>query len=192
MKDSPSAPPAPDYAGAALAQGAANKETAIAQAKLNNPVKTYTPYGTQTVSWGGAEGIEPTVTQELNPAEAQLLQQGRDVRQRLGRAAQIGSANVQNVLSSPFQYQGPSIQTSVPDQNVSGAPTLANYGQAGTVGQNEGRDVINAGHIFNLGLAQGGPAAAQGIASTPNAGLFGMAGRRIFQKRLYLKLWRKL
>lgn len=51
-KDSPSAPPAPDYAGAASAQGAANVETARTQGRMNNP-NIYTPYGSQTVSWGG-------------------------------------------------------------------------------------------------------------------------------------------
>lgn len=46
----PSAPTPPDYAGAATAQGAANKEAAIASAKLNNP-NVINPYGTQSVSY---------------------------------------------------------------------------------------------------------------------------------------------
>lgn len=50
-KDSPSPPPAPDYRGAAQAQGAANVETARAQGRMNNP-NIYTPYGSQTVTWG--------------------------------------------------------------------------------------------------------------------------------------------
>jgi len=50
-KDSPSAPATPDYAGAAQAQGAANVETARAQGRMNNP-NVYTPYGSQTVTWG--------------------------------------------------------------------------------------------------------------------------------------------
>ena len=50
-KDSPSPPATPDYAGAATAQGAANVETARTQGRMNNP-NIYTPYGTQTVSWG--------------------------------------------------------------------------------------------------------------------------------------------
>ena len=49
MKGSP--PPAPDYVGAAQAQGAANIETARTQAQLNNP-NVVSPYGTQTVSYG--------------------------------------------------------------------------------------------------------------------------------------------
>ena len=46
----PSPPPAPDYAAAATAQGAANKDAAIASAKLNNP-NVINPYGTQSVSY---------------------------------------------------------------------------------------------------------------------------------------------
>lgn len=47
----PKAPAAPDYAGAAVAQGAANKDAAIASGKMNNP-NVINPYGTQTVSYG--------------------------------------------------------------------------------------------------------------------------------------------
>lgn len=55
-KDSPSAPPAPDYAGAAAAQGVANKEAAVAGSRLNNP-NVVNPYGTQT--W--TESLGPRV-----------------------------------------------------------------------------------------------------------------------------------
>lgn len=50
-KDSPSPPPAPNYAAAAQAQGAANVDTARIQGRMNNP-NIYTPYGQQTVTWG--------------------------------------------------------------------------------------------------------------------------------------------
>lgn len=55
-KDSPSPPPAPDYTGAAIAQGAANVETARAQGRMNNP-NVYTPYGSQTVTWGQGQPV---------------------------------------------------------------------------------------------------------------------------------------
>lgn len=59
-KDSPSAPAPPDYTGAAYAQGAANIDTARAQGRMNNP-NIYTPYGSQTVSWGGGgSGGQPS------------------------------------------------------------------------------------------------------------------------------------
>lgn len=49
-KSSP--PPAPDYAGMAKEQGQANLDAAIATGKLNNP-QVISPYGTQTVQYGG-------------------------------------------------------------------------------------------------------------------------------------------
>lgn len=48
---SPSPPPAPDYAAAAQAQGAANVDAARVQGKINNP-NVVNPYGTQTTTWG--------------------------------------------------------------------------------------------------------------------------------------------
>lgn len=52
MKSTPSAPPAPDYAAAATAQGNANVDAARLQARANNP-NVNSPYGNQTVTWGG-------------------------------------------------------------------------------------------------------------------------------------------
>lgn len=48
----PSPPPAPDYAGAAQQQGQANIDAARTQGRLNNP-NVFTPYGSQTVTYGG-------------------------------------------------------------------------------------------------------------------------------------------
>ena len=50
-KDSPSPPAAPDYAGAAQAQGAANVEAARLSARMANP-NIIGPYGSQSVSYG--------------------------------------------------------------------------------------------------------------------------------------------
>lgn len=50
----PKAPPAPDYAAAAQAQGVANVEAARTGARLSNPNIT-NPYGTQTVRFGGEQ-----------------------------------------------------------------------------------------------------------------------------------------
>ena len=49
-KDSPSPPAAPDYAGAATAQGAANVETARLQGRMNNP-NIIGPLGSQAVTF---------------------------------------------------------------------------------------------------------------------------------------------
>ena len=49
----PDAPAAPDYAGAATAQGQANIDAARLSARLSNP-NIISPYGNQTVTFGGA------------------------------------------------------------------------------------------------------------------------------------------
>lgn len=53
MKGS-SPPPAPDYVGAARAQGAANVDAARVESRLNNP-NVVSPYGTQTVQYGAPD-----------------------------------------------------------------------------------------------------------------------------------------
>lgn len=53
----PSPPPAPDYAGAATAQGQANVDAARATAKLSNP-NVISPYGTQKVEYGRGIGFD--------------------------------------------------------------------------------------------------------------------------------------
>ena len=67
----PSAPPAPDYAAAARQQGTENIATARTQARLNTP-NTYTPYGSQTVSFGA-----PRVDQAGYDQAMQNYQQGQ-------------------------------------------------------------------------------------------------------------------
>jgi hypothetical protein len=56
MGKSSSAPKSPDYAAQAVAQGAANKETAIASSQLNNP-NVVNPYGTQTWTTPGSTKV---------------------------------------------------------------------------------------------------------------------------------------
>ena len=56
-KSSPKPPPAPDYAGAAQAQGQANLDAARLTARISNP-NINTPYGGQRVSFG-----KPTVNE---------------------------------------------------------------------------------------------------------------------------------
>ena len=51
MGKSASPPPAPDYAAAATAQGAANVDAARATARLSNP-NIFSPFGSQTVTYG--------------------------------------------------------------------------------------------------------------------------------------------
>ena len=59
-KDSPSPPPAPDYAGLAKQQGTENLAAAQASAKLSNPNIT-SPLGSRTITYGGGS---PTFDQQ--------------------------------------------------------------------------------------------------------------------------------
>jgi hypothetical protein len=102
------APPPTDYAAAAQQQAAANITAAQQQAKLNNP-NIVNPYGSQTVTYG-ADG-QPTVTQSLSPAEQQKLDAQNKVDIAMSNLGVQGAANAQNILSTPFQYKGPDIQT---------------------------------------------------------------------------------
>lgn len=75
-------PPAPDYIGAANAQGSQNLKAAIATGIMNNPNVT-NPYGSQTVTWeyekdknGKVIRAIPTINQELSPEQQALYEQG--------------------------------------------------------------------------------------------------------------------
>jgi hypothetical protein len=185
-KSAPAAPPAPDYAGAAIAQGAANIESARATAKLNNP-NMYTPYGTQLVSY---EGDIPTVRQTLNPISQKSLEAQQNVGLSLSNLAQKGTSIASNVLDKPFDFGGPAVQTSLgTTEALKSAPSAGQYGTASAVnpaayGQ---AGSVNAGQF---GLAQGGVNAPElatsldlsGVAKMPvNAG---MTGQEAIMSRL--------
>lgn len=104
-----SPPPAPDPAATAAAQSQVNKETAVAQARLNR-INEITPYGARTYTerqaTGDPEIWQGTATTTLNP----LAQQAFDAEQRVGRdlnllgEAQIG--RVSDTIGTPFDLSG--------------------------------------------------------------------------------------
>lgn len=120
-KKAPPAPAAPDYTGAAVAQGAANIESARATAKLNNP-NMYTPYGTQLVSYNGDV---PTVTQTLTPTAQKSLEAQQNVDLSLSNLAQKGTGIASNVLDKPFSFGGPAVQTSLDTSGIAKMPVNA-------------------------------------------------------------------
>jgi hypothetical protein len=127
----PSAPAAPDYAGAAVAQGAANKETAVAQARLNNP-NIYSPYGNQTVTWGSpdATGVsQPTINQTLTPEAQRALTAQQNLQANLATLGGQSYGTAFDVMSKPFDYRG-QVQTSLDTSGVAKMPV-----NAGTTGQ---------------------------------------------------------
>ena len=121
MGKSVAAPPTPDYAGAAVAQGAANTEAARATAKLSNP-NMYTPYGTSLVSY---EGDVPTVRQTLTPTAQKTLEAQQAVDLSLSNLAQKGTGIASNVLDKPFSFGGPAVQTSLDTSGIAKMPVNA-------------------------------------------------------------------
>ena len=125
-KSTPQAPAAPDYTGAAVAQGVANEATARLTAKLGNP-NVYSPYGNQTVTFNNDV---PTVTQTLTPQAQETLNAQQKVQTDLANLGSQGVATAQNVLDKPFTFGGPSVQTSLDTSGIAKMPV-----NAGTTGQ---------------------------------------------------------
>ena len=112
----PSAPPAPDYAAAATAQGAANRESALASWQLNN-ANQVTPWGKKTVTDSSGNPITGdtgyTVTTTLNPADQAMLDQSRTLgsgllstgQNLLGSAADKIGAGIRTDTLPPMAYQ---------------------------------------------------------------------------------------
>lgn len=120
-KKAPAPPPAPDYAGAAVAQGAANVEAARLGSKLSNP-NVYTPYGTQLISY---DGDQPTIRQTLTPTAQKTLEAQQGVELALANLGSQGAKTASTVLDKPFSFGGPSVQTSLDLSNVAKMPVNA-------------------------------------------------------------------
>ena len=100
------APKTPDYAGAAVAQGQANLESARATAKLNNP-NINNIYGKQTVTYG-ANGDPDigTVTQTLSPGEQAVYETDLQSRKNLGDLSVQGSDALKSVVGQNLDISG--------------------------------------------------------------------------------------
>jgi hypothetical protein len=111
----PKAPPAPDYAAAAKEQGVANKDASVSSAKLNNP-NIINPYGTQTVTYGGADGLTPTITQTLSPEQQALLDKSNQTQGLLGDLGIQGATALQGVIGKQLDLSGAPAQPGSYDQ----------------------------------------------------------------------------
>jgi len=101
--DAPSAPPAPDPAALAAAQGTANKETAVAQYGLN-ATNQVTPQGSlsyrQIGTWDdGTPRFE--ATQSYSPGEQSIYDVNQQTRQNVGQIGRDQTARVAEALSKP-------------------------------------------------------------------------------------------
>ena len=138
-KSTPSAPTPVNYTQAAVDQGASNLKSGLQSAGLSNP-NIISPYGNQSVTFDtttNPDMPQATVTQTLTPAAQKALDAQQQVQLQLAQLGQQGATTASNVLSTPFKYSGPDIQTSLGQQKA------INYGPAGDA----------------FGLAGGGPAA---------------------------------
>jgi hypothetical protein len=134
-KDSPAPPPAPDYAAAAQAQGQANLSAGLQGSVLSNP-NIVSPYGNQTVTYdngAGNPGGTPhaTVNQSLTPDAQAALTAQQKTQAALANLGQQGAQQAGSVLGTPFQYNGPGINTSGPQAGpLNYGPDASKYSAA--------------------------------------------------------------
>lgn len=80
----------------------------------------------------------PTVTQTLNPESQQIFNTQQQTKLGLSNLANQGISSVQGTLGTPFRYQGPGVQTSVPGGgDISQGPSAGQYGSAGGISGNQ-------------------------------------------------------
>ena len=104
MGKSSSAPPPPDYAGAARETAAGNLEAARANIAANR-VNQYTPYGSLEYEVSGEDKFGNPMwkaTQSLAPAQQQLLDYQNQASLGLGELTGKGLGYVSNMLETPF------------------------------------------------------------------------------------------
>lgn len=175
---SPKAPPAPNYAAAAQAQGQANLQAGLQTAGISNP-NIVSPYGNQTVTWDMTDPNmpKPTITQTLtDDAQAALNAQQR-VEKELAELGSQGIGAARDVLGTPFQYNGPSVQTSFDTgRPLNYGPQMGDYGIARGINIDdfEQNRSIGAG---DFGLANAINAHQFGLASRMDASKYGSARR---------------
>lgn len=107
-----SAPPAPDPVATAKAQGAANKEAAIAS-QLGSMVNQRNPWGSlsynQIGTWPDGTPRTEQVT-ELSPEQMQLFQTGQRASQNLANIGERQIANLGGVLGEPLDLSSTAIE----------------------------------------------------------------------------------
>ena len=158
MGKNASAPPPPDYAGAAREQGAANVETARVQGRMNNP-NTYGPLGNQVVTWEG--GDQPTIRQTLTPDAQAAFDSQQRVQSGLSALGEQSLGTVRDAISQPVNPNLPRLQEGL--QNVGDAPVNQGVtGQAAIMERLAPQQAQEAAatrqRLANQGLVPGGEA----------------------------------
>lgn len=80
--------------------------------------------------WKASGTTTPNVVEELTPQEQAIFDTNQQVRTALGKLGVTATGRVQDVMSNPFQFQGPDIMTGLDLSNVAKMPV-----NAGTTGQ---------------------------------------------------------
>jgi len=144
---SPSPPPTPDYAGAAAAQGIANKEAALASSRLNNP-NVVNPYGTQTWQEGANPEDRPTLTQTFSPEQQALYESSMQTKGLLGELGTQGAESLKGIIGNQLDLSGaPAAPGSAEQTRQNAYDAIMSRVNEDTAGQREQRnaDLIAAG-----------------------------------------------
>jgi hypothetical protein len=155
-KKTPDAPPTYNPTQVAAAQGAINRETAIAQQQLNQ-LDEFTPYGTSTYAPTGdptPQGIQRySRTFQLDPAQQAILDQQNQVNLELNRVAGQQVGRVGETLATPFTYEG-----------------MPAGGDAAGVGQTVSNLTAMTQNPYDLQAGKSFAPTAQGIGAAADAG----------------------
>lgn len=147
-----SAPPAPDYVGAANATAAGNKEAAIA-AQEGNMINQYTPQGSVTYTQRGTSSAgTPLWSQTVSLSPEQQAAYNKDVlmNARLQDVGIQGVGYVQNALNAPLQSPGQAVGSVGTTNFVTGVNAPQLQTQMGDVG-----DLQRSIEAPTVGLATG-------------------------------------
>lgn len=108
----PKAPPAPDYAAAAVAQGAANLDAARATSKLSNP-EWDNAEGSRRIQYGiGGDPDRVRIIDQMSPVAAQQYSVQQGINTNLLNTAASGLNRVSQQMATPFNMSRiPSVDT---------------------------------------------------------------------------------
>ncbi len=150
-KDSPAPPPAIDPVAVSQAQGSANKDTAIASARLN-AVNSNSPFGSVSYSEtpNANDPSVPNFTQNvtLSPDQQRLYDSQNGIMQQAYGTAGQALNTAQNTLSTPFSLNGlPDLQTGVNGGQIANSYDAVSPLFGIQPGGNIQNSVANAGNI---------------------------------------------
>lgn len=154
----PSPPPAPDYAGAAAAQGAANVDAARAASKLSNP-SFINPLGSRTVQFGGSTFNQGGFDKARNDYVSALQKYNAAGGDKQSMWVTDGNGDIvgtnTNYVVRPQEVNEAQFRTNDPDRAMV-IDSLTPAGQARF--DQEQRIIGNLGNVAEAGLGRVGTA----------------------------------